>query len=82
MATKICISSIQDFVTTVKQDKLAKTLLHLAICITNTVLEESAMELLAPGNKQEETEETQQTQSKQPPRKSRFCLTLGKNFSR
>ena len=63
---------IQEFISAVKQDSLARSLLHLAICITNTVLEESAMELLAPGDKQENTEQSQQKESKPPPRKGKL----------
>ena len=53
-----------------KQEPLARSLLHLSICITNTVLEESAMELLAPGDKQEAAgDQQQETEAKPPPKK-------------
>ena len=63
-------SCFQQFITEMKQDHLARSLVHLAICITNTMLEESAMELLAPGDKEDDTAgESEETESKPPPRK-------------
>lgn len=62
----------QEFISAVKEEPLARSLLHLAVCITNSVLEESAMELLAPGDKQEPTEQQGNKETKPPPRKGQI----------
>lgn len=41
-------SAINEFMSLTKEDSFASQLFHLAICISNTILEEAALELLAP----------------------------------
>ena len=67
----IFVLILQEFISTVKQEPLARSLLHLAICITNTVLEESAMELLAPGGDKQENagDQREDKETKPPPKK-------------
>ena len=59
-------SVICNFLESVKDDVMAKTLFHLAICVSNSVLEESAMEILAPPEKEGTTEETAEDRVKPP----------------
>lgn len=57
---------ICNFLESVKDDDMAKTLFHLAICVSNSVLDESAMEILAPPEKQGKTEEAAEDRVKPP----------------
>lgn len=59
-------SVICNFLVSVKDDVMAKTLFHLAICVSNSVLEESDMEILAPPKKEGTTEETAEARVKPP----------------
>lgn len=46
-------NAVSTFLDTVKDDVMARTLFHLAICVSNSVLEESALEILAPNDEEE-----------------------------
>ena len=60
------IETINGFLAMCRDEPFAATLLHLAICISNTDLQEAAMELINP-TQGESTTEGATTEQKQPP---------------
>ncbi|XP_046338389.2 protein NO VEIN-like isoform X3 [Haliotis rufescens] len=77
-------SSINSFLLTMRDDQMASALLHLAICIGNTTLEESAMELLAPPSppSQESASREDNSATRQPPSKATVLDNLKKYIER
>ncbi|XP_045191511.2 uncharacterized protein LOC123548375 [Mercenaria mercenaria] len=67
--------AIEDFLTCMRDNELGKNLLHLAICMSNTTVEETVKEIFTPVN--DETNEGNETPAQQqpPPRKD---VLLGK----
>ncbi|XP_067652769.1 uncharacterized protein [Haliotis asinina] len=77
-------SAINGFLLTMRDDQMACALLHLAICIGNTTLEESAMELLAPPSppSQESAGGESNAAMRQPPSKAAVLENLKKYIER
>ncbi|KAK3086464.1 hypothetical protein FSP39_018803 [Pinctada imbricata] len=70
------MEAITNFIIVSREDPMCLRLFHLAICISNTELEEATMELLAPSPA--ETSVTEATPQKQPPAKALVCDHLKK----
>jgi len=63
---------VQDFLVTFKGDQFLRDLLHLAICMSNTALEEATLALLHPPVINVDSSEP----GKPPPRKGTALITL------
>ncbi|XP_021342125.1 uncharacterized protein LOC110442712 isoform X2 [Mizuhopecten yessoensis] len=75
--------AVSDFLLVVNQDTLGAKLFHLALCVSNTVLEEAACELLAPSTENQDQGDTKQDQEqKQPPKKEVVIESLKKYLER
>lgn len=59
-------STIDSFLELIRDNVLGRNLFHLAICVSNSVLEESAMELLAPPEKENIVDITTEEKVKPP----------------
>ncbi|XP_041376442.1 protein NO VEIN-like isoform X2 [Gigantopelta aegis] len=71
--------AITNFITQVRSDNIAKLLFHLAVCVSNTVLQESAMEILnPPAAKAPESAAGETTAVRQPPAKGEILERLKK----
>lgn len=74
---------LQEFLTTIKEDDVCKYVVHLAICMTKTEVEEKAMELLTPQKiviDSDEDAEHKMGVSKPPPRKGMTCIGISNDF--
>ncbi|XP_053402751.1 uncharacterized protein LOC123550539 [Mercenaria mercenaria] len=68
---------IEEFLQAVRDDDLCKNILHLALCMSNTAVEETAMEMLVPKEVDSDDEKEQKTtQNKPPPRKDALIESL------
>ena len=68
---------LKEFVHTMKNDEIGRSLFHLAICMSSMAITEATMALLMPTTKEKETisDGEENTESKPPPRKG-IALTL------
>ncbi|KAL3860253.1 hypothetical protein ACJMK2_010402, partial [Sinanodonta woodiana] len=85
--------AVEQFIVTLNEDKLGKMLFHLAICLSDTVLEEAALEYISSqtggGNEEEEGESPKDGDStanvhkqKQTPKKEQMVENLRKYLDR
>ncbi len=77
-------AAINGFLLTLRSDNMAVLLFQLAICVTDTTLEEAAMEVLAPPApppSQENSSKADNSAAKQPPSKGKIInCWLNKRF--
>ncbi|VDI46757.1 Hypothetical predicted protein [Mytilus galloprovincialis] len=75
-------NAVSTFLDTVKDDVMARTLFHLAICVSNSVLEESALEILAPNDEEESVVEIVAEEERVKPSKATVLNLLKKYLDR
>ncbi|KAL3859495.1 hypothetical protein ACJMK2_009714 [Sinanodonta woodiana] len=75
---KTISQTITQFIKIMKEDTLAKLLFHIAICISDTTLQEEATKFIIQLNEKEEARrmEVNHQQQKQPPRKNELSKQL------
>ncbi|XP_060075304.1 uncharacterized protein LOC132554994 [Ylistrum balloti] len=74
---------VSDFLMAIKTDSLGSKLFHLALCVSNTILEEAACELLSPSTEnQDQGESKLDGEQRQPPKKEVVIEYLKKYLER
>ncbi|XP_069113795.1 uncharacterized protein [Argopecten irradians] len=74
---------VSDFLLVINGDSLGCKLFHLAICVSNTILEEAACELLSSSTATKgETDAEQEGEERQPPKKGVVIENLKKYLER
>ncbi|XP_053389616.1 uncharacterized protein LOC128552593 [Mercenaria mercenaria] len=67
---------VEDFLTMLREDDLGKNILHLAICMSNTAVEETVREMFTPADDDSDEENENQMHHKPPPRKDALVASL------
>lgn len=74
------LQCFEAFLEMLTEDKLAQLLFHVAICVSNTELQEAAMEILAPSSPQPAVSDTVET-FRESPSKEKILQNLTKYLS-